>query len=959
MKKFVFSVLLLTLVAVNAFAQIQAPVNSSISVDDLFGTRKEIVFTFHADSKDQINNDLTNVVSIDRVRPSALGGYDVTAYANKRSFTEFLTRGIAWTEVVRTAPKAYNMATTTSQMSSWDRYPTYSVYEQLMADFANNFPAICRLDTILASTPGGHKILALKISDNVNQNENEPRFLYSSSMHGDETTGIILMLRLINDLLTNYNSSAKILNLVNNIEIWICPMANPDGTYASGDNTINGTSSTRGNAAGEDLNRNYPDPRAGNHPDGLSWQPETQAFMAFAELHHFNMSANFHGGAELLNYPWDTWTTSGNPNASAGWWQRVCTAYVDTCQLVDATYMTDMGGVTEGGDWFVITGGRQDYMNYFQYCREVTAEIDVTKTTETQNLGAAWNRNYRGLYNYMQESLFGLRGLVTDSCSGLPIKAKVWISSYDQANDSSQVYSFLPVGDYHKYLTEGTYSVTFSAPGYASKTVNNVVIANGSTTVVNVAFAPSLPAANFIADETSTCTGVVNFSDLSTGGANSWSWDFGDGTGSTSASPTHAYTTNGTYTVSLTVSNCKGSNTATRTSYITVNLPAAPTVNGDSICGAGTVNLSATGSGTLSWYDAPINGNLVNTGTAFSPSLSSTTTYYVASEVIAAPVAGGKPDNTGAGGNLTNQNQYEIFDCTTACTLVSVKVYASTLGNRTFELRNSSGTVLQSATVNITSTSGAFTVPLNFSVPVGTNLQLGLASSSTCDLYRNSGSVSYPYTTAGLISVKTSSAASTPLNYYYYVYDWQIQAGSCSSARIAVTGAIKPIPVASFGQSLAGTTATFSNTSSDATSWYWNFGDGQSSTQQNPSHTYSTDGTYNVMLIANNSCGSDTVWNNVVIGPAAVEAYADQLSQIGLYPNPAKDVIYISFNGITQSKCEYEFINMVGQSVLKGELTFTDGNTSVPVNIGGLLQGVYFVKLRMDGETVTRKTIIE
>jgi hypothetical protein len=331
----------------------------------------------------------------------------------------------------------------------------------------------------MSATPSGnYQILVLKISDNVHTAENEPQFLYTSSIHGDETTGYILMLRLINYLLTNYGTISKVTNLVNNAEIWICPLSNPEGTYRNSSPAGSSISnSVRYNLAGVDLNRNYPDPRAGQHPDGGSWAPETQAFMTFASNHHFNMSANFHGGAEVTNYPWDTWTTSGNPNADRLWWERVCTAYVDTTRLINATYMSDTyaDGVTEGGDWYVITGGRQDYMNYFHLCSELTVELHSTKTTAVADLNTKWNENYRSLLNYIQESLYGVRGIIADSCTGLPIRGKVWISSYDQVNDSSQVYSALPVGNYHKYMIAGTYNITFSAPGYTSRTINNAV----------------------------------------------------------------------------------------------------------------------------------------------------------------------------------------------------------------------------------------------------------------------------------------------------------------------------------------------------------------------------------------------------------------------------------------------------------------------------------------------------
>ncbi|NJO25179.1 MAG: PKD domain-containing protein [Bacteroidia bacterium] len=87
-----------------------------------------------------------------------------------------------------------------------------------------------------------------------------------------------------------------------------------------------------------------------------------------------------------------------------------------------------------------------------------------------------------------------------------------------------------------------------------------------------------LPTANFTASPISGCSPlVVNFQDLSTGSPNAWSWSFGNGSTSTLQNPTTTYFTPGTYTVRLTVTNVNGSNTLTRTGYITVFEP--PSVN--------------------------------------------------------------------------------------------------------------------------------------------------------------------------------------------------------------------------------------------------------------------------------------------------------------------------------------------------------------------------------------------
>ncbi|HNW69399.1 MAG TPA: M14 family zinc carboxypeptidase [Bacteroidales bacterium] len=829
--------------------------------------RGEINIKFNVADKAQINEDLTNIMSISNVKPLLNGqGFEVQAYANAQEFQEFLTRNISYEIIPRVLPKAITMATTVAQMAGWNRYPIYSVYEQMMANFATNYPTLCDIDTILAATPSGnYRILVAKISDNVNTAENEPQFLFSSSMHGNETAGFFLTLRMIDYLLTNYGSITQITNLINGAELWICPLANPEGTYynssPAGSTVAN---ARRANLAGVDLNRNYPDPRAGQNPDGYATQAETQAFITFANNHHFNMAGNFHGGTEVMNYPWDTWTTAGNPNADAAWWERVCTNYVTTGRLFNASYMTDTyaDGVTEGGDWYVITGGRQDYMNYYHQCREVTMEVDVDYITPVEDFSNKWNENYQAMLNYMQESLYGIRGIITDSCSGEPIRAKVFANSYDQANDSSHVYSALPVGNYHKYVNTGTYSVTFSAPGYTSKTITGISVTNGSATVVNVALAPAAsPDAQFTGTITDKCTGTVQFINSSTASTD-FVWFFGDGATSTELNPTHTYTTNGTYTVKLRALNCKGKDSLVMTNYITINMAEAPTTTGGSVCGSGSVILGATGSGTISWYNVPTGGTAIGTGTSYTtPNISTTTTYY-ADNYVAAATQNVGPAVGGASRNVTANLIFDVYE---TMTLISVQARAGTAGNKTITLLDNLGATVQTASVYVGTTTT--TVTLNWVIAPGTGYQLNTPVNST--LYRLNSGVSYPYSIPGLVSITGCDVGAT---YYYSWFNWSVQGQSCRSTRIPATATVLTLPVAGFTSSVTDNTADFTNTSADATSYFWNFGDASTSTDQHPSHTYTASGTYNVMLIATNGSCADTTYQDVVILPGSTGA---------------------------------------------------------------------------------------
>jgi len=242
--------------------------------------------------------------------------------------------------------------------------------------------------------------------------------------------------------------------------------------------------------------------------------------------------------------------------------------------------------------------------------------------------------------------------------------------------------------------------------------------------------------------------------------------------------------------VTLTATNSYGNNSVTKTSYITINLAAAPTTTGASCVGPCSVTLTASGSGTLKWYNTISGGSVINTGTSYTtPVLSNTTEYYVKDSTAGTFLYGAKPDNTsgGSGGNYASAGEhYLIFDCTTPVTIVSIVMYGNTTapGNRTISLMDNTGAVLQSATVNVLS--GQHTYTLNFNVPVGSSLRLDCSDGT--DIYRNNTGVAFPYTTTGYISVTGSSAGS---GYYYYFYNWDIQATpSCISPRVPVTATI-------------------------------------------------------------------------------------------------------------------------------------------------------------------------
>jgi len=374
-----------------------------------------------------------------------------------------------------------DMALDLTDAFTFQKYPTYSQYVEMMQYYASQYPEICRLDTFGTSVEG-RMLLALKISDYVKEDEPEANFLYSSSMHGDEIVGIVLMLRLIDHLLKGYGNDNEVTGLVDSLAIWINPMANPDGSY-SADNNLSLENSTRLTVRDFDLNRNFPDPGVPEADDTTGRALENQYMMQFLRDHGFTLSANIHSGTEVVNYPWDfTYAL----HADDDWYRFISREYADEAMAVNPDYMFGWpdDGITNGAEWYIVHGSRQDYVNYYLEGREVTLELSADFRLASIYLEEHWNINRRSLLNYMAQCMYGIRGWITDMENGDPVEAQIQIPGHD--GDHSVVHSSADHGDFYRLIKEGVYDLVISAPGYLNDTIMAVSVTDYAATYLNI-----------------------------------------------------------------------------------------------------------------------------------------------------------------------------------------------------------------------------------------------------------------------------------------------------------------------------------------------------------------------------------------------------------------------------------------------------------------------------------------
>jgi len=352
-------------------------------------------------------------------------------------------------------------------------YHDPSEVRSFLEDVEAQHSDIAHLETVGYSVRG-EEIIALVISDNPGDNEDEPRVRLTGTIHGDEIISGEILIRLIEELTGRYETDPDIKELVDNRYIVIIPVMNPDGMWDG----------RRHNANNVDLNRNFSTEWSSTelYPGAYAFsEPESAALRDYFMDKNFHLSATFHAGTVIVNLPWDYIKGSlggvpvpeNRPLEDELLWALGKTYSLAGTFLANPDILTDSDadeGVINGGDWYVVNGSLQDWSYRETGCVDITIEIADNKSPETEEgIDEVFAYNRESLLAYIDAAGMGVSGYVEDA-DGYPlygVAVKVVDGDIITHTDEN--------GWFHRILLNGEYTLEFSLDGYEADPVNVTV----------------------------------------------------------------------------------------------------------------------------------------------------------------------------------------------------------------------------------------------------------------------------------------------------------------------------------------------------------------------------------------------------------------------------------------------------------------------------------------------------
>ena len=467
-------------------------------------------------------------------------GFDIAAYSpgifidlvvDQNLYNELLSQGYSLT-ITQTEQQLKANLKSVSDLTG------YRSYSDLLTELQNiqaAHPDICKLYDIgdsqgkFYTAPAynnyKHDIWALKVSDNVDVEEDEPCIFYLGTHHAREPISLEVTMYILNQIVDNYGTDPDITNSVNNKQIWFVPLVNPDGHKVIWDgintwwrknirdNDNNNIITLSAYADGVDNNRNYGWEWGGEgtttDPTGETYcgtsafsEPETQAIKNLIDTHHFVTGITYHSYGELVLYPYGYSSPAFAPDNDC---------LEDLAVNMANTIPSYYGGhytPEKSSGLYPASGTTDDYAygqhGVFCFTIEVAVQF-IPPASEIQGICEDNLQAAKILLDRVDQST--LTGLVKDANTLQPVEAEVSIEGIDNTGAFREPWlSDATFGRYYRLLLDGNYTVTFSAYGYLPQTFSGVNINSAGQTVLNV---------NLVPAQSVTVTGVVT--DLETG----------------------------------------------------------------------------------------------------------------------------------------------------------------------------------------------------------------------------------------------------------------------------------------------------------------------------------------------------------------------------------------------------------------------------------------------------------
>lgn len=425
------------------------------------GWRKgEMEVKAYLNSQDDVQYILKKGWSFDQ--PASVPGF-CRIYLTPEELSGFNESNISY-EVTVNDLNAYYKDFWTAMVPSG--YYTYQQIITIADSLQTAFPGICK-KIIIGQSLGNRQLAVLKISDNVNLDEAEPEIFFEAGIHGDEVGGPENLIRYAREICKGYGVNSEYTTIINQTEIFLLLMVNPDGRE----------NMSRYNNNGVDLNRDcgYMWNAEGNSSGPFS-QHESKMVRDFVFSNQFTSFTDYHSGIEIISCPW-SYRPQSPPDMQ----------HILSLASIYSSNSGYSGGLTYGQGYslmYPINGSTKDYSYGSTGCISWSMEISNEKQPPSSQIYSYYSKNRPAMTATIKNVSYGIRGTIKDSITGKSIAARIIV------NTGLPTYSDPEVGDYFKYLVQGTYTVKISANGYQTKVLSGVNVPAQGFTVNDILLSP-------------------------------------------------------------------------------------------------------------------------------------------------------------------------------------------------------------------------------------------------------------------------------------------------------------------------------------------------------------------------------------------------------------------------------------------------------------------------------------